>query len=421
MGSKRTARLAWALCGLTTCLAVVLFGMRLLLTQDGSETAFQTVGEAIFSLVIPIVFVTVAALIVSRQPRNTVGWLLMVPTGMFLVLGPVEAYIERIAPTAPAPTPVLLVMAWFSSWSWVLLIFPVLALALLFPNGRPPTRRWRWVGMALIGWPLLLVILATLNETIQSETTPQLALDNPIGVLREDTVDWLAGVWFAGMMVLVALCVASLFVRYWRAGYTEREQIKWLLYACAVFFVLFVVGGVTGYGVGTSAAAYIWGVFFVLRLAAFPVAIGVAILRYRLYEIDVIIRRTLVYGVLTATLAFLYFSAVALLQFVSRALTDEGAQQPQWAIVASTLAIAALFQPLRHRIQRFIDRRFYRRKYDAAGTLEEFGTRLRDEVDLDGLTQDLIGVVQETLQPAHVSLWLRESPREGRRAPGGAS
>jgi len=417
---KRTARLAWALCGLTTCLAIVLFGTTLL-SQDGSGNKLQTIGEAVFSLVIPIVFVTVAALIVSRQPRNTVGWLLMIPVGAFLVLWPVEAYIERIAPTAPAPTPALLVMAWFSSWSWLLLIFPVLALALLFPNGRPPTRRWRWMEFALIGWPVLLVILATLTQTIQSETTPHLTLDNPIGVLSEGTVDRLAGVWVAGMMVLVVLCVASLFVRYRRASDTEREQIKWLLYACAVFLVVFVGGAVTGYGVGTSAVDYIWGVCFVLSLVAFPVAIGVAILRYHLYDIDVIIRRTLVYGVLTAMLAFLYFSAVALLQIVSRALTDGGAQQPQWAIVASTLAIAALFQPLRRRIQAFIDRRFYRRKYDAARTLAEFGTSLRDEVELDVLTQDLIGVVQETLQPEHVSLWLRESPREGRRAPGGAS
>ena len=420
MDSKRTARLAWVLCGLTTFLAVVLFAATLL-SQGGSGNKLQVVGEAVFSLVIPMVFVTVAALIVSRQPRNTVGWLLMIPVGVFLVIGPVEAYLERIAPTAPAPTPALLLMVWFSSWSWLLLIFPVLGIALLFPNGRPPTRRWRWVGKALIAWAGLLVVLSTLTRTIRSETTPSLALDNPIGVLREDTVDRLVGVWFAVLIMLVALCVGSLFVRYRRAGHTEREQIKWLQYACAVFFVVFVVRGVTGYGVGTSAADYIWGVCFVLSLVAFPVAIGVAILRYHLYDIDVIIRRTLVYGVLTAMLAFLYFSAVALLQIVSRALTDGGAQQPQWAIVASTLAIAALFQPLRRRIQAFIDRRFYRRKYDAARTLAEFGTSLRDEVELDVLTQDLIGVVQETLQPEHVSLWLRESPREGRRAPGGAS
>jgi len=406
MDSKRTARLAWVLCGLTTFLAVVLFAATLL-SQGGSGNKLQVVGEALFSLVISVVFVTVAALIVSRQPRNTVGWLLLIPVGVFLVLGPVEVYLARIAPTDPAPTPALLLMVWFSSWSWLLLFFPVLALALLFPNGQPPTRRWRWVGKALIAWAGLLVILDTLTLTIRSETTPSLALANPIGLLREDTVDRLVGVWFAVLIMLVGLCVASLFVRYRRAGHTEREQIKWLLYACAVFSGVFVVGGLIGYGVGTSAVDYIWGVCFVLSLVAIPVAIGVAILRYHLYNIDLIIRRTLVYGVLTAMLALLYFSAVALLQYVSRALTDGGAQQPQWAIVASTLAIAALFQPLRRRIQGFIDRRFYRRKYDAARTLETFSTRLRDEVELGVLSQDLLAVVHETVQPEHASLWLR--------------
>jgi hypothetical protein len=412
MDSKRAARLAWTLCGLTTCLAIVLFGVGLL-GDDGAKDVFQTVGDALFALVIPIVFVTVAALIVSRQPRNIVGWLLMIPTGAFLVLGPVETYIERIAPASPAPTPTLLLMVWLSSWSWLLFIFPVLVLVLLFPNGRPPTRSWRWVGRALISWPVLLVILATLTPTIQSETTPQLVLDNPVGILSEGTDEWLAGMWFAGMMVLVVLCVGSLFVRYRRASYTEREQIKWLLYACAVFLVVFMVGALTGFGVGSRAVDHLWGMFFVLCLAAFPVAIGVAILRYRLYEIDVIIRRTLVYGVLTGTLALLYFSAVAMLQFVSRALTDGGAQQPQWAIVASTLAIAALFQPLRRRMQRFIDHRFYRRKYDAARILAAFGATLRDEVDLDTLSQDLLAVVHETVQPEHASLWLK--PPEARR------
>ena len=412
MSRRTVAWLAWTLCGLTTVLAITLFGITLF-SNGGSRFDLQRVGDAIFSLVIPIVFVTVAALIVSRQPSNIIGWLLMIPTGAFLVVGPVEAYIERIAPTDPAPTPALLAMAWFSSWSWLLFIYPVLLLVLLFPDGQPPTRRWRWVGYVLIAWPVLLVIIATLSPTVQSETTPQLALDNPVGVLSEGTDDLLAGVWFAGMLVLVIVCVASLFVRYRRAGYTEREQIKWLLYACAVFLAVFVSGAVTGYGVGTGALDYLWGVFFVLSLAAFPMAIGVAILRYHLYDIDVIIRRTLVYGVLTASLAFLYFSAVALLQFVSRSLTAGQAEQPQWAIVASTLAIAALFQPLRRRIQRFIDRRFYRSKYDAASTLQDFGVRLRDEMDLTVVSQDLLAVVHKTVQPEHVSLWLRPSEHKG--------
>jgi len=384
-----------------------------LLGDDGSKDVFQIVDDALFLLAMPVVSATVAALIVSRQPRNTIGWLLMVLVGSFLVGEPLTEYIERLAPSFPAPTLPLLVTVWFSGWSWLLLIFPLLQVMLLFPSGQPPTPRWRWVGVAVFTWAALFVLLATLAEPIRSNTTPEIKLDNPIGVLGQGAVDRLAGVWIAGLVVLVILCVAALFVRYRRANVTEREQIKWLLYACAVFLAVYVGGAVTGIGGGESIASRIWGVFFGLSLVTLPAAIGIAVLRYHLWDIEVIIRRTLVYGMLTAMLALLYFGGVALLQYLSRSLTGGQAEQPQWAIVASTLAIAALFQPLRRRIQGFIDHRFYRRKYDATKTLQDFSTRLRDEVELGVLSEDLLTVVHETVQPEHASLWLR-SP-EARR------
>ena len=406
MGNKRTARLAWVLCGFMICLAVVLFGADVQ-SQAGSINVFQLVRDALFSLAIPVVFAVVAALIVSRQPRNTIGWLLIVPVCLFVVGGPIEEYIQRLAPSDPAPTVPLLLLVWFDNWGWLLLIFPLLHIPLLFPNGRPPTPRWRWVSRVAIAWAALFVLLVTFSERIETGTTPSLTFDNPIGILG-DVGQWLASLWVAGLLVLVVLCVAALYVRYRQANDTERVQIKWLLYACAVFVALYV-GGVAGLGGANSVAGSIWELFFGLSLVAFPAAIGIAILRYRLYDIDVIINRTLVYGTLTATLALAYLGSVVLLQQLFRFLTGQGTNE--LAVVASTLLIAALFQPLRRRIQASIDRRFFRRKYDAGRILAAFSANLRDEVEIDRLTYDLVGVVDETLQPAHVSLWLRQPER----------
>jgi len=298
-------------------------------------------------------------------------------------------------------------MTWFNNWSWLLLIIPLLLIPLLFPNGRPPTPRWRWVGVAAIAWAALFVLLAALAQQINAETTPNLVFDNPIGVLGEDMVERLVGVWIVGLLALAVACAVVLYVRYRRANETERQQIKWLLYACALFLVVFVGGFVSGLGGTASVGGYIWGVFFGLSVITIPAAIGIAILKYRLYDIDVVINRTLVYGSLTAMLIALYFGAIVLLQRVFVLLTG---QQSTLAVVASTLTIAALFNPLRRGLQGFVDRRFYRRKYDARKTLEAFSAKLRDETDLDALSGDLTIVVRETMQPAHVSLWLRPDP-----------
>jgi hypothetical protein len=404
--SHRTAAwLVWSLYGLLICLSTIWAGVGLL-SQDGSRNVLYLAGEALISLVAPVVFAIVAALIVSRQPRNILGWVLMVPVGLYVVGGPIARYIESLAPSSPEPTVPILLMAWFNNWNWLLLIIP-----LLFPNGQPPTPRWRWVGVAAIAWAALFVLLAALPQQINASTRPTLVLDNPIGVLGKDTVERLVGVWIVGLLALVVVCAVALFVRYRRANATEREQIKWLLYACAVFLVVYVGGFVSRLGGTASLGGYIWGVFFGLSVIALPAAIGIAILRYRLYDIDVVINRTLVYGPLTMMLVALYFGGIVVLQRFFVLLTG---QQSTIAVVASTLAIAALFSPLRRRIQGFVDRRFYRNKYDAAKTLEAFSAKLRDETDLEALSDDLVGVVRETMQPAHVSLWLRpETAQKG--------
>jgi len=203
---------------------------------------------------------------------------------------------------------------------------------------------------------------------------------------------------------LLFAAVISLFIRLRRARGLERQQIKWFVYATA----LTICGGILTYpvseAIGSLWLKWIGFVPFIVGVMAIPISMGIAILRYRLYELDTLINRTLVYGALTAILAGVYFGGIVLLQGVFVALTGE---RSTLAVVASTLLIAALFNPLRRRIQSFIDRRFYRKKYDARKTLEAFSTKLRDETDLNALSDDLVGVVRETMQPAHVSLWLR--------------
>ena len=407
MSHRTAAWLVWSLYGFLICLSTIWSGIGLL-RPGGSRNVLFLASEALISLAAPVVFAIVAALIVSRQPRNALGWVLMVPVGLYVVGGPIASYLESLAPPPPEPTLPILLMAWFNGWNWLLLIIPLLFIMLLFPNGQPPTPRWRWVSVAAIVWAALFVLLTVLLQQINSATTPNLVFDNPIGVLGQDTVERLRliGVWIVGLLALVVVCAVALFVRYRRANATEREQIKWLLYACALFLVVYVGDFVGGLGGKASVGGYIWGVFFGLSVIALPAAIGIAILRYRLYDIDVVINRTLVYGSLTVSLALVYFGGVTATQAIFRNLTGQQ-ELPQLVVVASTLVIAALFNPLRRRIQYFIDRSFYRRKYDAAKTLEAFSVKLRDETDLDALNDDLVGVVRETMQPAHVSVWLR--------------
>jgi hypothetical protein len=393
--------------GLLTCLAsVAVFALRL--GQAPAKNAPQLVDLVMWSLVGPLVFAIVALLILSRQPRNTIGWLLLAPVSLMLVGGPLEDYLLAQAPSASTPTGPFLLLAWANSWSWLLLIFPLLFIPLLFPNGRPPTPRWRWVSLAAIMWALLFVLLATLSDTITTNTRPDFAFDNPIGVLNQEALAPLVTGWIAGLLGMTVLCVAALIVRFRRANDIERKQIEWLAYACALFAVMYValqVSQMSGWSLG---AGDIWSVLLFLSVLFLPVAIGIAILRYQLYDIEIIIRRTLVYGLLTGSLALVYLAGIVLSQGFFRAVTG---QESDLAIVGSTLAVAACFQPLRRGVQRVIDRRFYRRGYDAGVVLAGYGAALRQHVSVEHVSADLMRAVDETLQPAHLSLWLR-APEE---------
>jgi hypothetical protein len=327
----------------------------------------------------------------------------MMLEGTLIFAWPIQTYYESLAVPPAQPSALFLLGLWFTNWSWLLLIFPLLFVILYFPTGRLPSPRWRWLralGLGLVAY--FMVVTALLPElNVPVEPVPW-TVPNPIGIA---SLGFSMPVWIALLLTFVVGSVASLFVRFRRADPVERSQIKWLLYASGVFLVVYAGAGF-GADMGGSGND-IFEVALFLSILSLPVAIAIAILRYRLWDIDVVIRKTLLYAVLTALLALVYFGSVILLQQLFGALT--GIEQSTLAVVISTLAIAALFTPLRRRIQDAIDRRFYRKKYNAQQVLAQFAITARDETDLDALLAELVRVVDETLQPEHVSVWLRKT------------
>jgi hypothetical protein len=408
MNTRVAALLAWALCALCVALAVASLILGLLNGRTLGEIFMASEpGPSIVALATLIVsFSVVGALIASHRPQNLIGLIFLAVAFLYGLLSAGDEYAIYALLTNPGSMPLGAEASWLGQWIWApgLGLFLVF-LPLLFPDGHPPSRRWRpvaWLGGISIG-------VAVVSSTILlwPERGPALVLGDksPSHVL--DVVVLFAAV---PMMLLAGLgAVISLFGRFRRARGDERQQIKWFASAAALTLVWITVFGQSTPLRGLPEA--IVDLSSLLVIPSIPIATGIAILRYRLYDIDVIINRTLVYGSLTAMLAAVYFGGVTATQAIFRTLTGQE-HQPQLAIVTSTLVIAALFNPLRRRIQSFIDRRFYRRKYDAAKTLETFSAKLRDETDLDALSADLVAVVNETMQPAHVSLWLRPVPEQ---------
>jgi MFS family permease len=374
----KASRLAWSLWALT------VVGLAVALALPSAE-ADEDVWSLVATLVFALSFASVGALVASRRPDSPLGWI-MCGAGLAYAVGGVSiAYVESTL--AREDDDVLVtVMDWVSGWVWMLGIGPAATfLLLLFPTGRLPSRRWLPVARAAA------VALALMVAGIALTPLPGAEVAAALGSL---------------LLLLTALAsVASLVFRFRRARAEERRQLKWLTYAAAVagLVLLLIIVAESTTGVSDEVSNTLVSV----SVAALPVSMGIAILRHGLFDIDVVINRTLVYGALTATLVGAYVSIVLLLQLALSPLTEES----DLAIAGSTLAVAALFRPARARIQSFVDRRFYRSRYDAARTLESFGARLRDEVDVDALGGELRGVVAQTMQPAHVSLWLREAPR----------
>ena len=399
---SRTARLAWAL----FAVSVVLAGYELVLgfpvAGDPLTAAFAVVDKVLNAGFV-VAFGAVGALIVGQQPRNAIGWLLMVIGQALAWLGALLAYwgLNSASPSGPSS----LLAVWLNTWGWWFLIGPLLLILLLFPTGRPPSPRWRWVIVLLAATFLLFFVLATFGVTLgNSAATPPLR--NPIGFIPDALVEAILAPFAVLLSASALLCASAVFVRYRRASLVERQQIKWLLLAGGLFAAIYLVAGIQS----DSDFGTFFSSIFDLGVLAIPAAIGIAVLRYRLYDIDVIIRRTLVYAVLTAVLAVAYLVSVLVLQTAFGMLT--GQSQSALVTVLSTLLIAALFVPLRRRVQAAIDRRFFRRKYDAARTLAGFAATLRDETNLEQLSAHLTAVVDETMQPATVGLWLR-APESG--------
>ena len=412
MSPRAFTWLAWSLAGLCVAMffAAVVLTLMTLLAEDAPLSVVA--GELI--LLVPflpfLAFPVVGALIGSKRPGNPIGWICLSAGLFFMLIGLGEEYAAyELARFGPVRTSAALSALTQGLWALPVGLLGIYMI-LLFPDGRLPSRRWRplaWFAGAVMAVICVSFIL------VPGPLGVQPGVRNPFGV---EGLAWLADV-TVFIVLLVPLCilasVSSLVLRYRRSGGEVRQQIKWLAFAASVVGVAFL-GSLLGQLLfapdtleADGAPQSSWGTLdnlVVLSYAGIPIAVGIAVLKYRLYDIEIIINRALVYGSLTAALAVLYVGSVVSLQYAFRALTG---QTSQLVIVASTLAIAALFNPLRRRIQAFVDRRFYRNKYDARKTLEEFGARLRDETDLEVLSDDLVAVARETVQPAHAGLWLR--------------
>jgi hypothetical protein len=396
MSTRAASWLAWALC----VLSLALTGLGLLFhVLNVSQSSVPVFGYWVSSALLGVGLPPVGAIIASRRAHNPIGWLLCASG---LVLGAVmfaseyAIYALLVAPgTLPAGEEVAL-----GNPLWVLGFNLIVLMLILFPTGKLPSGRWRWVVYLYMAMAVAEVVaMLFLPGPLEGLDL----IENPLGIegspIGRKPVQ--------ALVFTVGLVASGAFVMRLRKGsWVERQQIKWLAYAA----VAATGGSMLTYtpleALGARWVTSAGHVLLALGVLGIPISIGIAILRYRLYDIDILINRTLVYGSLTAILVGIYFGGVTATQTLFQALTGQE-QLPQLVVVASTLVIAALFNPLRRRIQSFIDRSFYRSKYDAQKTLDAFSSRLRDETDLDALSGDLESVVRETMQPAYVSLWLR--------------
>jgi hypothetical protein len=391
MGERLRTAAAWGTFGVV----VVLAAGTLVIMALTEELELSPVLDLLNSLLTCFI----GALIVTHQWRNPIGWILL-GVGAVLALSnfaePFTQWAWSIGfDTVTGALPVL----WVAQWAWILPTLGVVLLLLLFPTGQPLTPRWRWVIYGSIAVFLLLISFLALLSPFELETLENttVQIQNPVGLILWQDTSMQVGLLFALLIVPLVLSLVSMFLRFVRASGVERQQLKWFLYAAALFIVALTLSFTT-----ENPLAPILVTIVSLGL---PLAVAIALFRYRLYDIDLIIRRTLTYALVVILLALVYFGSVILLQQIFASLTG---QRSEIITVLSTLAIAVLFIPLRNLTQKAIDKRFNRSKYDAQRVLMDFSETVRDETDLERLSARLLQVVNETMQPKSLSVWLKK-------------
>jgi hypothetical protein len=392
MSPDAATRLAWSL----WLLAMVLVALSVLLGVRNAATVAAFVDDALVFVPMVVSFATVGALIAARHPHNPIGWLFAgfaTITGLVLLA---QGYATYALVTAPGSVPGGDWAAWLGAWSLGVTIAIPAFIFLLFPDGHLLSPRWRPLAWLIVATGTLSVALAALSNLAVADFSP--FTTSPIQLLRGGAIRAVYNVNQAvGAAVLLgsALCLV---VRLRRARGEQRQQLKWVAYTATVGFAAFGIVALIGRPEPVVVAT--------VAFPAIAIAAAIAIFKYHLYDIDRVINRTLVYGLLTALLGGVYAAGVLVLGQLFGGVKKN---PPSLAVAGATLAVAALFQPARHRIQQAVDRRFNRRKHNVATTIEAFSARLRDQLDLDALSAELLAVVDQTMEPTHVSLWFRPS------------
>ena len=401
MSGRSAYRVAWCI----WALVVLLIAITLILQIKNAPSAWLV--DSVNGLVL-LAFAAVGSLIASRRPENRIGWIFCASALLWVIGIFGEEYAVYTVFTVPDSLPAGALVGVFgeaiAGVAWFLILTFLL---LLFPDGHLLSPRWRplvWVVVALLATWVASILFAPYSTSVQARLA---TVRSPLGIpAAEDLLNALSGLVPLLLMVTVLICIVGVVLRFRRARGVERQQLKWFTYGMSLTGLLILAIGILIFTPWLAPST-----LFYLAIACIPISAGIAILRYRLYDIDLLINLTLVYGLLSAVLLAVYLALVFGGQhLVSSFLGPSNAL----ILVVSTLLVAALFQPLRLRVKRLVDRRFYRSKYDAAAVVAHFGETLRQEVNLERLREDLLAVIEETVQPAHLSLWLRSTERNPR-------
>ncbi len=392
----RIVAVVMVIVGIVVIASVVGLTVRAEALPDDTTVLVGWIGQGVATLA----FLLSGAIIVSRQPRNVIGWLLVVP-GLLAPLSDVaQLWLVGLDPIPTRADPLIWLSIWITDWSWILLIFPIFLILLTFPNGRLLSPRWRWATV-LIG--LMTVVLLALTAfdaemaVLVEDEVVLWSVPNPIGLfhLSDEGEQVFALLWSLALLVVTIAGVVAMVLRFRRGTAVEREQLKWPLWAFLLFGIVYGIGAIE------SGFTGILEILFGFVLAAIPVSVAIAVLKYRLFEIDRIISRTVSYALVVGLLGLVFFGTVTMLSLLPLAESD-------LTVAGSTLAAAALFNPVRRRVQNVVDRRFNRSKYDAATVMDEFAGSLQDRTDAPEIVDDLVGVVTATMQPSVIGVWTTE-------------